>query len=316
MDIKTMAGMDTYTDFKGLNALHHEVNTNPEIAKKEVAEQFESLLVQMLMKSMRDANQALAADPNVDQQSAIYHDLLDKQLSLVMAHSGTGLAQVIENSLDKSQTMRTAPTALNIDSSVNNPVAAAENVKDIEVIEAIKKADFIEPVNLPETKPHFDSTADFVNTLWSSAKEAAALLGTDPKFLLAQAALETNWGKSILPMLTGQSTNNLFNIKADKNWDASSTQINAIEYEDGVMVKNKSKFRAYDSYKDSFTDYVQFLKNNGRYQEALKHASNPQQFAQHLQKANYATDTNYSEKIMQIYSSKRLNDLIAEQKLI
>ncbi len=310
MDVKTLNKMDMYTDFKGLNALHHEVNTNPDVAKKEVAEQFESLLVQMLMKSMRDANQSLASDSSSDEQSAIYHDLLDKQLSLVMAHSGTGLAKVIEDSLDRSEAMRTVPTGLNSEPKATMPI------ETIETVEKVEKIDFIEPIKVPEPPAHFETTSDFVNALWSSAKEAASLLGTDPKFLLAQAALETNWGKSILPMITGQSTNNLFNIKADKSWDAPSTQVNAVEYEDGLMVKNKSKFRAYDSYKDSFTDYVQFLKNNSRYEEALKHASNPQQFAQQLQKANYATDVNYSEKIMQIYSSKRLNDLIAEQKLI
>lgn len=310
MDIKTLKDMDMYADFKGLNALHHEVNTNPDVAKKEVAEQFESLLVQMLMKSMRDANQSLASESGGDEQSAIYHDLLDKQLSLVMAHSGTGLAKVIEDSLDRSQTMRTAPTNLDVERKPTNPV---ESVKSADKIE---KTDFIEPVNMPESNSHFETTSDFVSTLWSAAKDAASVLGTDPKFLLAQAALETNWGKSILPTITGQSTNNLFNIKADKSWDAPSAEVNAIEYEDGLMVKSKSKFRAYESYKDSFTDYVHFLKNNSRYQEALKHASNPQQFAQHLQKANYATDANYSEKIMQIYSSKRLNDLIASQKLI
>lgn len=307
MDIKTLNNMDMYADFKGLNALHHEVNTNPDVAKKEVAEQFESLLVQMLMKSMRDANQSLASESGGDEQSAIYHDLLDKQLSLVMAHSGTGLAKAIEDSLDRSQTMRAAPAALDVE---------PKRVETVDSVDQTEKTNVIEPINISESTSHFETTSDFVNTLWSAAKDAASLLGTDPKFLLAQAALETNWGKSILPTITGQSTNNLFNIKADKSWDAPSAEVNAIEYEDGLMVKSKSKFRAYESYKDSFTDYVHFLKNNSRYEEALKHASNPQQFAQQLQKANYATDANYSEKIMQIYSSKRLNDLIASQKLI
>ena len=314
MDVKTLGSMDTYTDFKGLNALHHQVNTNPEVAKKEVAEQFESLLVQMLMKSMREANQALTSDSERDDQTAMYHDLFDKQLSLVMAHSGTGLAKVIEDSLERTQTLRTASTDLNPVISTPLPVETASNV------DTTKAIDFIEPIQPLATTPssvsNFDSTSEFVSALWASAKEAASVLGTDPKFLLAQAALETNWGKSILPMITGESTHNLFNIKADKSWEAASTQVNAVEYEDGLMVKNKSKFRAYESYKDSFADYVHFLKNNSRYEEALKHASNPQEFAQQLQKANYATDEKYSEKIMQIYSSKRLNDLVASQNLV
>lgn len=312
MDIKTLGSMDTYTDFKGLNALHHQVNTNPDVAKKEVAEQFESLLVQMLMKSMREANQALTSDSEHDDQTAMYHDLFDKQLSLVMAHSGTGLAKVIEDSLERTQTLRTASTDRSAATIAPLPVEAPP------IVDTTKTIDFIEPIQGPAvtSTSNFDSTSEFVSALWASAKEAASLLGTDPKFLLAQAALETNWGKSILPMITGESTHNLFNIKADKSWEAASTQVNAVEYEDGLMVKNKSKFRAYESYKDSFTDYVHFLKNNSRYEVALKHASNPQEFAQQLQKASYATDEKYSEKIMQIYSSKRLNDLVASQKLI
>lgn len=309
MDIKTLNNKDVYTDFKSLNALHHELNANPDAAKKEVAEQFESLLVQMMMKSMRDANQALASDSDISQQSAIYHDLLDKQLSLVMAHSDTGLAKVIEASLNRTQISRTQPTGSEFGLK---PGKINEAPKPVE---SDMKLNYIEPVEVPSSPARFDSASEFVNTLWASAKEAAALLGTDPKFLLAQAALETNWGKAILPMLTGGSSNNLFNIKADRHWEAPSTQIDAIEFEDGIMVKNKSKFRAYASYQDSFSDYVHFLKNNSRYGEALKHAADPAQFAQQLQKANYATDANYSEKIMQIYHGKRLNELIISKNL-
>jgi flagellar protein FlgJ len=303
----------TYVDFQGLNNLQHKASIDPAAAKKEVAEQFESLMVQMLMKSMRDANQALTANSDSDEQSAMYHDLFDKQLSLVIAHSGTGLAEMIEASLDKSQAM----TASNNSSNTEQMPLVPQGLRPI--ADAIKPTNLVEKgsantnANLEEQPAYFDSTSDFVKTLWASAKEAAAILGADPKFLIAQAALETNWGKNILSMVTGKSTYNLFNIKADKSWEAPSTQINAIEYEDGVMTKSPSKFRAYESYKDSFKDYVQFLKNNSRYQEALKYASDPREFAQQLQKASYATDTNYSNKIMQIYSSKRLNDLIAEQ---
>jgi flagellar protein FlgJ len=302
MDIKALTDVDVYTDFGGLNALRHQVNSNPDMAKKEVSEQFESLLVQMLMKSMRDANRTLSADSSMDAQTGIYQDLFDKQLSLAVSHSGTGLAKVIEASMEQSQKMKTTPVPTSIVSKSRESVNVSEPTTAT-------------PVVANATKP-FDSTGNFVKTLWSSAKEAAAVLGTDPKFLLAQAALETNWGKSILSMSAGQSTHNLFNIKADKSWEATSAEVNATEYQDGEMVHRPSSFRAYDSYQDSFKDYVEFLRSNSRYDEALKCASNPHQFADQLQKASYATDPHYSEKIMQIYSSKRLNDLVTEQHLI
>ncbi len=308
-DAKTMMSVGTYTDFKDINALHHQINSDPTAAKKEVAEQFESLLVQILMKSMRDANEALVSDPTASEQSALYMDLFDKQLSLVVSHAGTGFAKMIEGSLERAEPARLEPIP-----SGTEPIARSD--KEEPVVKAEAVAEPVATVQKAAAEGVFSSQSEFVKTLWSSAKTAASLLGADPKFLLAQAALETNWGKNIISKGTGQSTHNLFNIKADSSWDASSVQVNALEQENGIMVKNKSKFRAYESFNASFNDYVDFLKNNSRYGEALKHASDPHQFAQQLQKANYATDEKYSEKIMQIYSSKRFNDMIINQKLI
>jgi flagellar protein FlgJ len=235
------------------------------LAKKEISEQFESVLIQMLIQRLRETDQLFAADATLNEQSMLYPELVDNPLPCLVA----------SNKLSDLQSQTTSV----------------------------------------QTHPHhradFDSTADFVKNLWSSAQEAAKILGVDPKFLLAQAALETNWGKCILSMSTGESTHNLFNIKADQRWKEASTQIDALEHENGLMIKSKSNFRAYDSYQASFVDYVHFLKNNSRYKDALKHTANPQQFADQLQKASYATDTQYADKILQIYSSKRLNDLIA-----
>lgn len=311
-DIGNKMDVGTYTDFTGLNSLHSQATKDPEGAKKEVAEQFESLLVQILMKSMREANQALSSDPNSDQQGALYTDLFDKQLSLVISHSGTGLASVIEESLRRDEPVPTTPNT----STTLSPLTFTSSTKETKIEPVAQKISALDSVEKKEANASFDSSDDFIKALWSSAKTAASILGADPKLLLAQAALETNWGKNILSKENGQSTHNLFNIKADKSWDLDSVQVDAIEHEDGILVKNKSKFRAYDSYNDSFSDYVHFLKNNTRYQEALKHASDPRQFTEQLQKAKYATDEKYSEKILQIYSGKRLQHVIAEQEVI
>lgn len=285
---------NTYTDVQGLSSIRAKLKSDPNLAKKEVAKQFESLMVQMLMKSMRDSNRALAGDSASGQSMSIYEDLLDKQLSLSTADKGFGLAEVIEKSLNQVDVMARKDET----EKSSQDIEELSRIKDVGALE--KKKDV----------PGFESAGDFVNTLWSYAKDAAQLLGADPKFLLAQAALESNWGKSIVAHITGKSSNNLFNIKADSSWDKGSVAINATEEKDGIVKKEKSNFRDYNSFAESFKDYVKFLESNPRYQDAIKHASSPQKFAELLQKANYATDAHYAEKIMQIYTSKKLNDLI------
>src|SRR3989338_1090672 len=171
MDIRNMTDVGTYTDLQGLQSLHHQANANPEVAKKEAAAQFESLLVQMLMKSMRDANHALADNAEGDsigaQQMDLYNDLFDKQLSLVVSHSDTGLAKVIEKSLDKNQPVTKETQVMPIDTfpidRSAKPTVAEKDMQN-KAIETIEKPQ--------QSASHFDSSAEFVKTLWSSAKEA------------------------------------------------------------------------------------------------------------------------------------------------
>jgi len=117
---------------------------------------------------------------------------------------------------------------------------------------------------------------------------------------VAQAALETGWGKSVMRNSDGSSSHNLFGIKASGNWEGDSARAITSEFRDGQFVKETAAFRSYDSYQDSFHDLVSLLQNNSRYQEAVKAADKPEQFVQELQKAGYATDPNYASKISQI----------------
>ena len=118
--------------------------------------------------------------------------------------------------------------------------------------------------------------------------------------LVAQAALETGWGQHIIKTASGQSSNNVFNIKAHRDWEGSSTVKSTLEYEGGVAVQKKEPFRVYDSIAQSFDDFVEFLQSNPRYQKALDVANNPAQFLDELQAAGYATDPNYSNKIKRL----------------
>jgi flagellar protein FlgJ len=122
--------------------------------------------------------------------------------------------------------------------------------------------------------------------------------------------LETNWGKNILSHVTGESSHNLFNIKADSKWDKGMVAKSAKEIENGVAINKKSNFRSYESFEDSFKDYVSFLQKNPRYQQALKHAGEPEKFVHSLQKAHFATDPEYGNKILQIYNSKAFDNFL------
>ncbi|KJZ63248.1 flagellar assembly peptidoglycan hydrolase FlgJ [Pseudomonas fluorescens] len=155
-------------------------------------------------------------------------------------------------------------------------------------------------IPLAPAKKAFSSADEFVNTMLPMAKEAAERIGVDPRYLVAQAALETGWGKSVMRAQDGSSSHNLFGIKAGSSWKGDSARAITSEFRNGEMVKETAQFRSYDSYKDSFHDLVTLLQTNNRYQDVVKSADNPEQFVRELQKAGYATDPDYASKISQI----------------
>lgn len=153
---------------------------------------------------------------------------------------------------------------------------------------------------LAPAKRAFGNSDEFVATMLPLAKDAAARIGVDPSVLVAQAALETGWGKSIMRQQDGSSSHNLFGIKATGNWNGGQARAITSEFREGKMVKETADFRSYDSYADSFHDLVSLLQNNNRYKEVVNSADNPEQFVKELQKAGYATDPDYASKISQI----------------
>ena len=158
---------------------------------------------------------------------------------------------------------------------------------------------------LAPAKKAFSSQDEFVATMLPMAKAAAARIGVDPKYLVAQAALETGWGKSVMRAEDGSSSHNLFGIKAGQSWQGGQARAITSEFRDGAMVKETAQFRSYSSYQDSFHDLVTLLQSHDRYKEVVKSADNPEQFVRELQKAGYATDPDYASKISQI--AKNMN---------
>jgi flagellar protein FlgJ len=159
-----------------------------------------------------------------------------------------------------------------------------------------------------------DSPQAFVTQLWPHAERTARSLRIAPEALIAQAALETGWGKHVMRRADGHSSFNLFGIKADKAWTGERVTSETIEFRDGLMRKERATFRAYTSLAEGLADYADFLRSNPRYQETLNKAGDAAGFAQALAAAGYATDPEYSQKIQQILSGDPLREALVEIK--
>lgn len=303
-----LASTPVYTDFSALTALKAEAGRDARGALSEVARQFESLFMGQMLKAMRQAS--LGEGILDSDQSLFYRDMFDQQLALHLSESGgMGLAAAIERQLGGGQEAAAARVrdirdylhqrTLRVEASTvpqppdSGTAAAAE-------------------AGMPEsaTDPADWSAGEFVQKLWPWAVEAAKQLGLRPQALLAQSALETGWGRYMLRQPDGTPSNNLFNIKADRRWEGASVAVDSLEYQQGLAVKKRSRFRAYDSLRDSFNDYVAFLKSNPRYGGALEAASDPDRYFAALQEAGYATDPRYAEKIRRVLEGAEMQQAL------
>ena len=275
-----------YTDFSQFSEMRLNAKENPDTALREVARQFESIFINMVMKSMRDAS---FGDPLFDSnQSEMYQEMFDKQIALDMSKGkGLGLADALVMQMQKQLP------------NTEKHSAASTTAMD--------------PFILDRDSTEFSNPEQFVNTMQAYAEEAAEKLGVDANVLIAQAALETGWGKAIGKLPNGKSSYNLFNIKADKGYSGNQYVKQTIEVRNGIAKTETAAFRVYDSYEESFNDYVNFIKTNPRYEDALAVSSDPNQYLNSIQQAGYATDPRYAEKIknvMQSFSSE--NEMNAE----
>ncbi|OMH30092.1 glucosaminidase domain-containing protein [Motiliproteus sp. MSK22-1] len=172
---------------------------------------------------------------------------------------------------------------------------------------------FNQNLDLPE---RFDSPEQFVQSLFPLAQSVAGEMGIDPSVLIAQAALETGWGKHMPTNADGSSSFNLFGIKADSRWDGESSVVNTLEFKNGVAAREKAAFRAYGSYQESLQDYVSFVSGNPRYQPALEKVSDGPAYLEQLQLAGYATDPQYAQKIAGILTGDVLKTALVGIKEI
>ena len=352
--------------YNDLNRLQQfKVGGDNEENIKKVAQEFESLFLNEMLKAMRSANEVFAEGNYLNSsEGKTYQDMYDQQLSVTMASSnnGIGLADVLTRQLSKIKNVSDRPNPF---AQVNEPAPAApgkpmekagfadagrddtsllnqrrlslpgkltdrllagivpttgdeantlskedwipaksfaapgDKVLSINGADAITGRRLAQPPLAPG-KAAFGSKEEFIATMLPLAEQAADKIGVDPRYLVAQAALETGWGKSVIRQQDGSSSHNLFGIKSHNSWGGESARVVTTEYVNGKPVKESASFRAYASYAHSFDDYVSFLQGNQRYERALANTHKPEQFAQELQKAGYATDPNYARKIAQI----------------
>jgi len=294
-------------DANSLNTLRTAASQRSPESLKGAAKQFEALFLDMMLKSMRDAT---PQDGMLDsQQTKMFTGMLDQQLSQNMAQRGVGLADMLERQLS---------------SSVNKPLPteddAASNDVDIPLMRSLSdldKAKLLQGIvnNPPDMSSQSGKGGNqrrnqqrpahveaFQTRLQADADLASQMTGIPAKFMLAQAALETGWGKKEIRARDGSSAHNLFGIKAGSNWTGKVVEANTIEYVNGVPQRRVEKFRAYSSYAEAFRDYVNMLRSNPRYEKVLANAQDAHGFAYGLQRAGYATDPHYAEKLSRIIS--------------
>jgi flagellar protein FlgJ len=253
-------------DAKSLNALKLQAGQDSPAAIKETAKQLESLFMRELIKSMREATtkSGLLDSPQGDLGS----DLLDQQLSVTMSGQPGGLSDAIVRQL----TRQTVPA----DST--GPKMAA-------------------PLPITPVKPASVSQTGFVEQHNAAATAVEQATGIPASYMLGQAGHETGWGRKEIKNTDGSTSFNLFGIKAGAGWTGKTTTVTTHEVVNGETRKVSAKFRAYDSYEDSFKDYASMINNSPRYAQARQQTGSAQAYATELKRAGYATDPDYAAKL-------------------
>ena len=283
-------------DSKSLDALRARAASDPKAAVKEAAKQFETLFMNELMKSMRSTTMQTGMLENAG--SGMGTEMLDTQFASQMSGRPGGLSEAIMKQLERQ--MGLSPGPIPVTGSANNVANSA----------AAALSATPQPVRIPQA-----GALGFVQQHTGAAQTAEAATGIPASFMVSQAALETGWGRKEIRHADGQPAYNLFGIKAGGSWKGPTAEVMTTEYINGKAQKVVAKFRAYGSYTESFTDYARLMKDSPRYQAAVGGASGDRNgrtvaqadrataFAQGLQKAGYATDPAYADKLTRVINT-------------
>ena len=283
----TSARQALAVDGRALNSLKAQASQGDAQATQdatlEAAKQLESLFMRELIKSMREATMKSGLLEGAEGNLA--SDLFDQQLSVQMAGQPGGLAEAIQRQLSRQlggdgQTTLVPGSTLSMDVALrkaapaDNPRAASPKGRD-----------------------------DFVQHHRAAAERVARSSGIPASFMLGQAGHETGWGKGEIRHKDGSNSFNLFGIKAGKGWTGKVAEVTTTEYINGAPRKVVAKFRAYDSFEESFRDYARLINDNPRYEKAREKTHSAVAYATELQKGGYATDPQYAAKLSRAIQS-------------
>jgi flagellar protein FlgJ len=289
-------------DARALAGLKAQSKTAPGEALRAAAGQFEALFMQMLLKSMRDA--LPQEGPFASETTKTYTAMFDQQIAQQLAKKGIGIADVLVKQLSPRTGTAAAPatatTASERKAAASPGVGSATGTSPAaSAAPAGPSATPAAPVartggSLPET------ARAFLEKMRPHAEAAAKAAGIPASYLLAQAALETGWGRHQPKAADGSTSHNLFGIKAGTAWQGTKTVAATTEYVAGRAVRALESFRSYASYGEAFQDFARLLRGNNRYAGALANTGNAEAYAQSLQQAGYATDPRYADKLARI----------------
>jgi len=339
---------DFFLDFQQFKDLKVQARGHSDDAASAVAQQFEGLFVQQMLAAMRSAAKI---DTGQDSSYMdFYQDMYDKQLAqtvagqdrlgfsrLMLQHMPGREAGEVENtalvdpaataefvkassrtdtSLEPVQpSLKSAPVQSDKEIPVDDaPLVTAANAaapNPAVVVSRVVDDDFAEVSRMERANSGWQSADHFIADILPQAQSAAKSLGVSADLLLAQSALETGWGKHTMKFADGRSSNNLFGIKAGPDWQGESLHKVSLEHRDGILQNQVSRFRAYATPAQSLADYVEFIKTNPRYQQALQHAGDDQAYIREIHNAGYATDPRYADKVIGILNGETLQRTLA-----
>jgi len=268
-------------DSQSLAQLRLQAKQSPDKALKAVAQQFESVFMNMMLKSMREAT---PQDGMFDsEQTKMFTGMLDQQFAQNMSSKGIGLADILVRQLSN-----------NAGSAHTSPGATVTTGTSSSKSGGTGKVNVALPAHSEKTQQ------DFMDRMLPHALQTSLSTGVPPQLMLGQAALESGWGKHEIRMADGSNSYNLFGIKAGSGWTGKVADVITTEYQNGVASKQIESFRAYASYAEAFQDYAHMLNNNPRYASVLQQGGDVAGMAQAIQKSGYATDPHYADKLAQV----------------
>ncbi|MAR92455.1 MAG: flagellar assembly peptidoglycan hydrolase FlgJ [Pseudomonadales bacterium] len=310
MNTTNSPSSDMYLDFAQFQQMRKLSRDDQSQGLKMAAQQMESLFLSMVLKSMREAN-AVFAEGNMlqSQEGDYYQSMYDQQLAVNIGNNGgLGLAELMVRQLSgqgHESAFRperyTGPLQRPRTEAIpkpSGPVPANASAVDIKPESTAAAAPAAE-----DSQPLWQDAKEFLQYIFPHAQAAARSLGVNVRAIMAQAVLETGWGQHVMDSGSGQCSFNLFGIKADGRWDGDVTRKKTLEYRNGIAAQEQAAFRSYRSLDEAFEDYVSFLRNNDRYSGVVGSGEDAQGWGHRLQRAGYATDPHYGNKIANILES-------------